>query len=118
MLRRDIVFFGQPSVLACDGGCDKAWGINGKRPRVNFDPNNVDDFAYLPDGEVGAAPKDPGTLEGGCGKPRSEGERLNKWCARECERSVLVRSGEAINLPDFSKRVYNLRRRRIEEASK
>ena len=52
-------------------------------------------------------PVDPGTYEGEHGKPRTKEARLNKWCARECERSVIVDPGIPIELHDFSQRQYN-----------
>ena len=106
VLAKPIRFFDDLVVLACDGNCDKAWGNNG-RPKVSLS-DDPDDYYFVPDGELGKAPIDPGTYEGGDGKPRSRvhGDRQNKWCARECERSVLHKIG-VIKLPDFSQRVYN-----------
>lgn len=106
MIAKGIVFFDQPCVLACDAKCSKAWGIN-SRPsaRLSDDP---DDYAWLADGELGAAPEDPGTYEGGHAKPRTLTERLNKWCARECERSVLIGRDEDIELPSFAERRHNI----------
>lgn len=106
MIAKAIIYFGQPCVVACDARCDKAWGIN-SRPRVEFDPDDPDDHAMYADGELGAAPSDPGTYEGGQGKPQSKAERLNKWCVRECERSVLGEQRRLIELNDFSVRRYN-----------
>ena len=83
----------------------KAWGIN-IRQKIEFDANNPDDIAYLTDGELGDAPVDPGTYEGNCSKPRSPRE-MNKWCARECERSDTAITVDKIVLPDYSKRVFN-----------
>lgn len=44
-LQKRILFCGRQQILACDGRCDKAWGING-RPRHYFgDPDeDPDDF--------------------------------------------------------------------------
>jgi hypothetical protein len=98
--------FGQPAVAYCDARCDKAWGING-RPRVDLS-ENPDDYAYLTDDELGTAPADPGTYEGGDGKPRRRPLAHNKWCVRECERSDLRRPGEPADLSDFSRRVFNM----------
>ncbi len=105
MISRGIVFFGQPSKLACDARCHKAWGIN-TRPRevLSEDP---DDYAFLADHELGEAPEDPGTYEGGQGKPKADGDRLNKWCARECERSVITAPGQGEVPPDYSGRHLN-----------
>jgi hypothetical protein len=89
ILVRVITYFGQPAALACDGNCAKAWGIN-NRPRIIIDEDE-DDYIWLADDAVGIAPDDPGTYEGleACGKPQEPADRLNKWCARECERSVI-----------------------------
>lgn len=74
---------------------------------------NEDDFYYIPDGELGLAPDDPGTYEGDHAKPRScEGpDRMNRWCARECERSVLLEPlvEPFRRPPNFERRVYNFR---------
>jgi hypothetical protein len=97
--------------IACDARCDKAWGIN-LRPRVvlSAEPG---DSAFLTDGELGEAPADPGTYEGGHGKPRRPQDRLNKWCFRECERCAEAPTLDDISLPDFSVRLYNMHRERI-----
>lgn len=129
ILRKDIVFFGKPCVLACDGNCQKAWG-NNNRPRIYLDDPtqtvygegftyyhypqddndyDLDDWTALADDELGIAPDDTGIYEGGHAKPAMPDERLNKWCARECERSTIVAPGETIDLPDYSKRLYNKR---------
>lgn len=102
-----IIFFGRRARVICDRNCAKAWGIN-NRPRVNFDPNEPDDYAFLADDELGEAPGDPGTYEGGHGKPLSPDEFPNKWCVRECERSVMGSSGSPITLPTFAERSYNM----------
>ncbi len=86
--------------LSCDYRCDKAWGVS-QRPRVQINEADLDDFAFLSDDELGVAPVNPGTYEGGHGKPRNGVH--NKWCYRECERSYLAPSEK----PDFSRRVYN-----------
>ena len=77
------------------------------RPRILFNPPDPDDYALLADNELGTAPVEPGTWEGADGKPRTPQDRLNKWCARECERSNIVLLGESFSHKDFSKRVYN-----------
>lgn len=128
MIVKSGTFFGHPIILACDAKCNKAWGIN-NRPEVYVqDPEqkvyglgfadgvpedesiDLDDTADLADGELGEAPADPGVYEGGQGKPRTPEERLNKWCARECERCRIVKDEfpvEDFELPDYSKRYYN-----------
>ena len=111
MLVRHGIFFEQDTILVCDGRCEKAWGIN-NRLKVQVGQDE-DDTAYLADDELGTAPIDPGTYEGGQGKPRSlEHRTLSKWCWRECERSRLCRDGEWAELPDFSRRLYNVHNRR------
>lgn len=95
-----------PLTLVCDGRCTKAWGINA-RPRVQVS-DLEDDILYLADAELGVAPDDPGTYEGGCAKPCTPSSRLNKWCARECERSRIVQTGEDIVLSDFTVRLRNI----------
>lgn len=67
------VFFRQPIWLACDGQCEHAWGHNWHGPKGS------------------AAPTDPGTYEGDHAKPTDKCH--NKWCARECERSVILSRG-------------------------
>lgn len=105
-LVRQVIFFGKPVSLFCDGKCHKAWGIN-NRPRKQLS-KDVDDYEYLADSELKDAPINPGIYEGGEAKPTKAAERLNKWCARECERSVLVSQEKGtMTLPDFSKRIKN-----------
>ncbi|MBI3821927.1 MAG: hypothetical protein HY289_04520 [Planctomycetes bacterium] len=103
-----ITYFGEPMKVACDRRCDKAWGGN-HRPRVQLS-ESVDDFAYLADDELGEAPADPGTYEGGETKPESPDEFPNKWCVRECERCASSAPGQwrmPLPLTAFDKRVYN-----------
>lgn len=112
MIEKEIIYFGQKVKVTCDGKCEKAWGIN-SRPKVQLDENNQDDYAYLSDDELGVAPVDPGTYEGGQAKPLNDEDKMNKWCCRECERccmSKLNESDKPIVLEDFSKRVYNIPR--------
>ena len=108
MISRTINYCGQTITLACDAQCHKAWGING-RPRVQISVEE-DDYAFLADHELGMAPVNPGTYEGGHGKPQEESQRLNKWCARECERSCFTHDGNLMEIPDFDERVYNIDR--------
>ncbi len=112
-------------VLSCDGRCDKAWGING-RPKLYFqeeegqprrlkkreEPRDPDDYVYVRDSELGKAPGPGATVgvaEGSDMKPSAEplvdGERMNKWCARECERSGWSET------PDLERPQPNFRRR-------
>jgi hypothetical protein len=107
MLTKKIVWYGRMATLACDGRCDKAWGIN-RRPRLYFmedgpcvpralapgeKARDDDDHVYVADSALDAAPADPGTYEGVDCKPyagrlnKANAHLINKWCARECERS-------------------------------
>lgn len=109
--------FGQQATHACDGKCNKAWGIS-SRPsipsRAERDRSaNPDDYAFLADDELGEAPVHPGTTEGECGKPiNAKGPAdINKWCLRECERGWMSEPGQPNtppDLPDFSVRFYNI----------
>ena len=102
---KQIVFFGSMSTLSCDGKCNKAWG-GSARPKKFFTSREVDpdDYVYLPDSKLPAAPI-PNTYECDQGRPSAVGitnpEQMNKWCARECERSILVPYGRPIVLPDL-----------------
>ena len=103
-----VKFFGQWAKVNCDGRCSKAWGIN-NRPKVHLSEDE-DDYAFLADDELGDAPVDPGTYEGGQGKPRSVGEFPNKWCIRECERcniSLRGMSDQQLPVRTFDARVFN-----------
>lgn len=110
MITKEILCFGKKRILACDGKCDKAWGIS-IRKTILLDREDVDDIAFLSDDELEIAPINPGTYEGSCGKPVSNFEKLNKWCFRECERSSLFNIDETnieVKLKDFSKRLFNI----------
>jgi hypothetical protein len=98
---------GESLIIGCDAKCSKAWGIS-SRPRVQLSENE-DDYAYLSDDELPDAPDDPGTYEGGHGKPLAPFERLNKWCFRECERSgeCIPGAHTGLGLKNFYQRVYN-----------
>ena len=95
-------------VLACDGNCAKAWGT--RRPHIQLS-DDIDDVVYMADWELGDAPSDPGSYEGVHGKPDigNGPERQNKWCARECERSVYVPPDQepTAALPNYSRRIFN-----------
>ena len=111
MITRQITYAFKPMAHTCDGRCDKAWGIN-NRPMVEYDTDDPDDTAWKADGELPMAPANPGTYEGGDGKPSSgpvtaETARINKWCVRECERSMLLRPDQSLTVIDLSRRVYN-----------
>jgi hypothetical protein len=67
LMEKRITFFGQPAKVGCDGRCGKAWGING-RAKVRLS-DDEDDFYWPADDELGDAPADPGSYEGGYGKP-------------------------------------------------
>jgi hypothetical protein len=104
--------------VACDEQCQKAWGVD-LRPRVQLS-DDQNDFAFLADGELGEAPADPGTYEGGDAKPSSSQQFPNKWCVRQCERCAITPLGSPetpLVLPDFSQRVYNMPSRHPEAAT-
>lgn len=108
ILTKQILFFGKECLLACDGNCSKAWGIN-TRPKILYDDDgDEDDYDYLSDEELLVAPIDPGSYEGGHAKPTEKGRKLNKWCARECERAILLDLGEISYLPSFVSRRKNI----------
>lgn len=118
MIQKRILFSGREFVLACDGKCHKAWGIN-SRPRLYYqepgvqprplrdgeEPRDDDDHVYVRDSELGDAPADPGTYECDHAKPcatvLTDPALMNKWCARECERSERFDPGEPIVLRDL-----------------
>lgn len=105
-LLREVTFFKRRILLVCDGECHKAWGIN-KRPKAQLS-EDVDDYEYYGDAELGTAPIDPGTSEGECKKPRESSERLNKWCARECERSEIFEVDDFVVIRGgFTTRIRN-----------
>ena len=107
---QQITYFGC-SVVSCDRKCHKAWGIN-NRPQRKLSEDE-DDYVFLSDSALAEAPEDPGTYEGFQGKPgNAHTGPLNKWCVRECERSVMVDSGEELVLPDFDNPEPNLFSRR------
>ena len=105
MHTKQIVWFERQVTLACDGNCSKAWGVS-VRPKESFDKDEPDDFAFLADAELGEAPDDPGTREGGHMKPAGP-RHMNKWCSRECERSGIFEAGVQVEVRDFSRRRYN-----------
>jgi hypothetical protein len=108
-MEKMITFFGQPAKVGCDEKCNKAWGTNNRpQNQLSDDP---DDYEYLSDDELGEAPVNPGTSEGGQYKPTNEAEKGNKWCVRECERCEMSGLGEydkPLSLRDFSKRLKNI----------
>lgn len=114
MLKKQIRFFGEHVVLACDGRCDKAWGISG-RARVRLS-EDVDDYVYVPDSALGSA-EYPQTWEGlamegrPSDEPLADAERMNRWCARECERSGIYKLDEPLVLRDMENPRPNMPRR-------
>lgn len=121
MTIRTHIIFGSACLAICDRKCNKAWGVNGRRhdnsSAIELDPNDPDDIVYLADHETGEAPVNPGTYEGGHGKPMYP-EVHNKWCVRECERCAIIKDGEEIAFPDFSVRHYNMPSRHPEAPTK
>jgi hypothetical protein len=106
VLAKSIQYCGQKAVFACDLVCSKAWGIT-SRPNLQLSEDE-DDVEWLSDSELGDAPVDPGTYEGGHAKPRNTDEAPNKWCVRECERgSISLPGHDRVVTTDFSRRVRN-----------
>jgi len=106
-MEKKIRLYGQDVTVSCDEKCHKAWGLN-SRPKVVLSETDALDIAWLSDDELDAAPVDPGTYEGGEGKPVKKSEMLNKWCVRECERSLIDEGqGSEPCVMDWSKRIYN-----------
>lgn len=108
MICKPILYFGKNVILVCDAQCNKAWG-NNNRPFVRLSQRQ-DDIEWLSDEELSEAPANPGTYEGDEAKPTYSEERLNKWCARECERSRIVDPCEDFKLHDWTKRVQNIQK--------
>jgi hypothetical protein len=108
-----ITYFGQRAKVKCDRKCGKAWGRN-SRPKEQLS-DNVDDVMWFSDRDLGIAPTDPRTYEGGVGKPLSPDEFPQKWCVRECERCVMSNPGEynkPLELPDWKAPVFNMHYRK------
>lgn len=108
MHTKPILWSGRAVTLACDGVCSKAWGVI-MRPTERFDANDPDDCAMHADHELGTAPVDPRSYEGGCAKPEGPAG-MNKWCSRQCERSRIFEADEVVTasaLPSFDGRLYN-----------
>jgi hypothetical protein len=108
-MEKIIQYFGQPAKVGCDEKCEKAWGRN-RRPKNQLS-DNPDDYEMLSDDELGVAPVDPGTTEGGDRKPIDKHDIPNKWCIRECERCAMSMPGDHLSelpLYDFTKRIKNI----------
>ena len=99
MIKKDIIYFGEPCVLFCDEKCNKAWELN-SREKVQVS-DDEDDYEFLTDDKLGEAPEDPHLYEDGHAKPCCDNEKLNKWCCRECERSKIVSASEVNDNTDF-----------------
>lgn len=104
-----------PVTVTCDGRCDKAWGLNGRPMKYFGDPEkDPDDYVFLPDDKLGKAPF-PYTAEGGHMRPSNvpltDGEKMNKWCARECERSRVQPRGTLLTIPNMKDPIPNLHKR-------
>jgi len=122
MLSKRILMYNEQQILACDGRCDKAWGINGRPKRELSD--HPDDYVYIGDDDLGTAPPPGQTIgvsEGGHVKPsavaltEADSELMNKWCARECERSKFFKSDQLVlesSLPNRRHPAPNLALRR------
>lgn len=111
MIGKLITAYGEAAFVMCDAKCDKAWGST-SRPR-ELCSEDEDDFVLLADGELGEAPANPDSYEGGVGKPRRPEDRLNRWCFRECERAEWaghLDKDKLVQLKDWSQRQYNIPR--------
>lgn len=79
---------------------------------LSGDPN---DFVFLGDNELGEAPSDPGTYEFDQGKPSNglmaDSKLMNKWCARECERSTITDAGAEVVPRDMDNPQPNIPRK-------
>lgn len=115
MIQKDVRFFGKVVTLTCDGRCDKAWGINSRRKKF-FVPEkeDLDDFVYLGDDELGKA-RLPMTSEDSDMRPSNapvtDGQVMNKWCARECERCRMQDPDTLLMIPNMKTPVPNKPRR-------
>jgi hypothetical protein len=69
MIKKNIIWFGKPYILQCDDKCELSKGIN--------------------KGKI--------LSEGGHLKPYKDSMKLNKWCARECERSELIERTDEVD---------------------
>ncbi|MCP4161241.1 MAG: hypothetical protein GY760_14295 [Deltaproteobacteria bacterium] len=78
-MKTEILYCGKKVIVSCDKKCNKAWGRNG----LSYDKK---DNPIIPKVD---APEDPGTYEGGVGKPTGNFSEHNKWCVRECEKSKI-----------------------------
>lgn len=88
-MNQRITFCGQAVRVACDERCHKAWGQENRPSEIGEDGN----LCWLADHELGLAPVDPGTAEGGDRKPVDRKGIPNKWCVRQCERCTMTRLG-------------------------
>lgn len=68
-LTTKVVMYGRQRTITCDLDCKHAWGRNWQGVKDS------------------TAPIDPLTYEGNDAKPTNK--KHNRWCARECERSIL-----------------------------
>lgn len=102
----NISFSSQPVWVGCDGQCNKAWGISDReREQMSADE---EDYALLADDELGEAPALSSWWEDTDNKPVSVALFPNKWCVRACERCVMFNNRQDLELPDFSRRLYNM----------
>lgn len=107
-MQKIITYSGKAAKVGCDEKCHKAWGVVA-RPKIQLSEDE-DDVVHLADDELGAAPVDPGTYEGGDGKPVNLSSIPNKWCLRQCERCSWAKPNELhlpVKLKDWSLRRYN-----------
>lgn len=123
ILKKKITIYGHQAILACDGLCHKAWGLDGRQTLQLSE--ELDDFVYVSDSELGEAPG-PGLTatisEGGDVKPcagiLTDGQLMNKWCSRQCERVSLFDSDESIKLKDMLDPIPNYAWQRSDVSSR
>jgi len=104
-MEKTIIYSDKQIKVACEEKCEKSWGI-AARPKEKLSEDD-DDVVFLSDSELGTAPVDPGTYEGGQAKPVEKQNIPNKWCVRQCERCVWGDIDKPAELKDWSKRRYN-----------
>lgn len=104
LLSTEIQWFSRRCLVVCDQQCQKAWGFDRRPGERRSDPD--DRIWYSDDEIIDPAPDDPGSYEGGQGKPFRP-SRHNKWCVRACERSNMIEIGKPIHCDDWSHRHYN-----------
>ena len=89
MYSMNIIWFGVPHTITCDGVCKKSWGSS-YRPHIIHDDGSL---TYLTDKELWDAPKYQNM------KPMDP-SKMNTWCVFECERAGITECTDYTILPD------------------